>query len=134
MSNDDATPGLESVKFTIRTRDFEKARWFYEDILMLPRVEEWDETTDRGIIFSVGRGGLIEISEIRPDNENHRPDFEEAMATDKVDMQLKTADVDAWAVRLAAADWPHNGPVDRPWGARYLYVRDPDGVKIIVYG
>jgi len=133
MNTLDQAPPLESLKFTIRTRDFESSRKFYREILDLAEVEAWDEDSDRGLIVSPGGAALIEISEIRPHSSSFRGEFLGSMGGEKVDIQLRTSDVERWARRLSAAGWPFRGPVDRPWGARYIYLHDPDGVKIILY-
>jgi len=133
VSTEDENPLLATLKFTIRTRDFSKATWFYHEVLCLSEVETWDEATDRGAIFSLGEGGLIEVSEIRANSEAFRSEFLDPMKSEKVDVQLRTPDIEPWAKRLDALGWKFEGPVDRPWGARYLYLNDPDGVRIILY-
>ena len=51
---------------------------------------------------------------------------------DKTDIQLRTDNVEYWATRLKEK-WNARGPVLRPWGSHYLYLRDPDGLHIIIY-
>lgn len=126
---------LLALKIVIRTRSYEASRDFYLSVLNLPLVEEWDELTGRGCILRVGWAGstgLIEISEIHPDAVSYSPAFAEAVQNDKIDIQIETPSVADWSQRLAG-HWPVRGPVQKPWGAYYLYLRDPDGLQIILY-
>ena len=49
-----------------------------------------------------------------------------------MDIQIRTDNVEYWAERLNNK-WEARGPVLRPWGSFYLYLRDPDGLQIIIY-
>jgi hypothetical protein len=48
-----------------------------------------------------------------------------------MDLQVLTSDVDYWANKLKGRI-SIRGPVDRPWGAKYLYLHDPDNLKAII--
>lgn len=89
-------------------------------------MEEWAHTDDCGVIFRIGDAGggaYLEIYE----GETDTPD-----AYLGAGLQFRVADVDAFTAGLKGK-WPCEGPKDRPWGARYLYLRDPNGVAIVVY-
>ena len=123
-----------SLKATIRTHNFEASCHFYEKILGLEKLEGWHEVNDRGCIYRAGLSpecGLLEISEIGKDHEYFQSEFHQP-ASLKIDLQLATSDLDSWVKRLRG-NWQFRGPVDRPWGSRYLYVLDPDQVQIIIY-
>ena len=75
---------------------------------------------------------LIEISEIKSIHNYYQPAFDRPVDNDKMDIQIRTDNVDYWAEKLRPI-WLMRGPVERPWGSRYLYLRDPDGVHIIIY-
>ena len=58
--------------------------------------------------------------------------FTKPVANDKIDIQLKTNDIEYWAKHLTDK-WRVRGPVNRPWNSCYLYLRDPDDLQIIIY-
>ena len=118
----------------LRVRDFDAAREFYVDVLGLEVVEEWDEPGDRGCIVGFGSGGgLLEILAPNPAHPKHREAFEVPVVNDKIELQIRVADVDVWAEQLSGSVPFEEGPVTRPWGNRYLWVRDPDGVRVALF-
>lgn len=120
-----------TLKTVIRTKDFQASCAFYKDILGLRVVTSWHESQDRGCIFELAENARIEISKIDPAHQYYQSLFSEE-ATLKIDLQLATNDLQGWAKRLKEK-WECRGPVDRPWGSKYLYLKDPDGVQIIIY-
>ena len=128
---------LLSLKTTIRTKNLKASKDFYTRILKLEVVEEFeDDGTSRGCIVKLGsepNNAFIELSEIDEDDDYFQEDFAKDSATDKVDLQIRTDDVNFWAERLKENNWAARGPVLRPWGHRYLYLRDPDNLQIIIY-
>ncbi|WCL53699.1 VOC family protein [Gimibacter soli] len=123
---------LHSVKTVIRTGRFDEARAFYADILGLKVAEEWDEATDKGCIFALeGPGGFIELAATSQDAEKRHLHAERA--TGKVELQIRTEDLQAWAAHFARLGVPCTGPVARPWGNSYLWVEDPDGVRVTLF-
>ncbi len=118
-------------KTVIRTRDFKSSCTFYKEVLGLEIAESWNNDLDCGCIFSTGGSGSIEISYLEPGHDYFRSVFT-APASLKMDIQLATKDMDGWVNRLSPL-WEYKGPVSRPWGTQYLYLRDPDDVQIIIY-
>jgi len=117
----------------LRVRDFEASRRFYVDVLGLEVVEEWDTSGDRGCIVGFGpRGGFLEMLAPSPGNPKHRLEFEAPVVNDKIELQIHVESVDAWADRLSGVV-ETEGPVTRPWGNRYLWIRDPDGVRVALF-
>lgn len=47
-------------------------------------------------------------------------------------IQIRTHDVQYWANKLEGK-CPLKGPVGRPWGSKYLYLRDPDNLQVILF-
>ena len=124
-----------TFKMVLRCRDFAASRDFYARVLGLAVVEEWEEPQGKGCIFAFGedrRGGCFEIYEMTAEDPRFDPGFREPLPADKVDVQLGTASVDAWAERLRGV-WPFHGPEDLPWGQRWIQLRDPDGLLIAIY-
>ena len=117
-----------SLKVVLRCRDFAASRRFYAEVLGLAVVEEWDAPEGKGCVFGfgpTGRSGFFEIYEMTPQDRRHQDAFREPLASDKIDVQLGTASVDAWVSRLSGR-WPLEGPETLPWGQRWIKLRDPD--------
>lgn len=123
-------------KTTIRTRDFKKAKDFYTNILQCTIIENYDDGDGiRGCIMQVGdstSSAFIELSEITAKHSYFQEPFKKVFANDKIDLQIQTTSIVYWAERLNQL-WKVKGPIDRPWGSKYLYLRDPDGLQIIIY-
>lgn len=126
-----------SAKTVIRTKDFEASKAFYMEVLQLELYESYDDGDGScGIILRIGdenSTALLEISEIKDFHEYHQKAFDKKFASNKAGLQIRTDDVHFWANRLKAMKWSARGPVLRPWGSHYLYLRDPDGLQIIIY-
>jgi len=127
---------LSEVKTVIRTKDFKVSKKFYSEILGLKIVEEYNgEKGVQGCILRIGKSNsssFIEISAINSDHYYFDSSFDKNIENDKIDLQIKTNSIDYWTNYLKGK-WKARGPVDRPWGSRYLYLRDPDGLQIIIY-
>ncbi len=139
MSNiEDNSPlnSLLSLKTVIRTKDFEASKRFYTQVLNLKIIEEYDDGNgSKGLIVRFGPEGgnaFFEISEITDDHNYYQEAFSKNVENDKTDIQLRTNNVDYWAA-LLKEKWNARGPILRPWGSYYLYLRDPDGLQIIIY-
>lgn len=117
----------------LRCRNLEASRGFYVGLLGLEVVKEWDQGDDRGCIVGFGPGGgFLEMLAVDSQHSKHRPAFEEPVANDKIELQIRVESVDAWARQLDGRV-KIEGPVTRPWGNRYLWVRDPDGVRVAFF-
>lgn len=51
---------IRDFRLVLRAKDFERTCRFYEEIVGLPRLAEWDHSTLRGALFQAG-GGSIEV-------------------------------------------------------------------------
>ncbi|MBI1393641.1 MAG: hypothetical protein GC152_12945 [Alphaproteobacteria bacterium] len=107
------------LKTKITTPRFDKTFGFYRDIFQFDIIEQWNDPGDAGAIFRIADGSSLEI---------YRGEASPA----GVSLQFRVKDVDAFAFLLGDR-WPSKGPVDRPWGSRYLYLTDPAGVDIVVF-
>lgn len=122
--------GARFLKALIRCRDLDASLAFYVDLLGLTVVEEWDDDGDRGFIVEFGSGGgLLELLASNPAHPSHDPDFHRDVVNDKIVLQIQVDAVDDWVDRVDQVE----GPVTRPWGNRYLYLRDPDGVSVALF-
>ncbi len=127
---------LLSCKTVIRTKNFEASKAFYLDVMGLHIVETYDDGDgSRGLIFRFGdekSNAFLEISEIQASHYYYQDAFGASLKNDKMDLQLRTEDMPYWE-RQIKEKWEARGPVLRPWGSHYLYLRDPDGLQIIIY-
>ena len=111
-----------SMKTKITCPNWREVAQFYQAHFGFHLVEEWDEPGDKGIILSLSpaREVLLELYD------------GSAKALDGLSLQFRVDDVDAFADSLDPSIG-REGPKNRPWGARYLYLVDPAGVGVIVY-
>ena len=113
-----------SLKTKIVTSRFDETRDWYVSLLNLQILEEWNEPDDRGCILGLGgsaREALLEIY------------FGDDVADfSGLSLQFRVADVD----RLDIPDeqrFARRGPEDRPWGSRYLFLTDPNGISVVLF-
>ena len=113
-----------SLKTKIITPRFAETRDWYQDLLRLAVLEQWDEPIDQGCILGLGGPdgeALLEIS------------YGEAEADfSGLSLQFRVDDVD----RFDIPDEPRfarRGPEDRPWGSRYLFLTDPNGISVVIF-
>lgn len=117
-------PAPFALKIRIITPRLDETRAFYTRVLGLVVAEEWDEPGDTGCILDF-RGGKGEAYlEIYLGSQAHH--------FDGLSLQFRTADL---AASLAAlpADIERRGPVRRPWGSTYAYLKDPNGIEVILF-
>ncbi|QNM83237.1 VOC family protein [Sphingomonas sabuli] len=113
-----------SMKTKIVTPRVEATRDWYRDLFGLTVLEEWNEPNDCGCILGLhGTAGEATL-EIYHGCRDY--DFS------GVGLQFRVEDVDAFAVP-ADDRFRARGPVSRPWGSRYLFLSDPNGISIVVF-
>lgn len=95
--------------------DYAHSRQFYVELLGLPVVVEWDEARGRGGIVALGQDGQLEIDQMTALDPRDHPAFHQPVGSDKLELQLQTDDVDAWAARLRGG-WPYDGPIHHAVG------------------
>ena len=92
----------------LQTEDVAATVSFYRDVLGLDVVDQWSGEEDSGVIFGLeGAAGAAFV-------------------------QLRVRDMAGFLRRLGDA-WAVDGPHERPWGSVYSYLRDPNGVQVIVF-
>lgn len=113
-----------SLKTKITTPRLEQTVAWYRDLFGLEVAEQWDEPGDKGCILSLPGGkseAFLEIS-----------DGPVVSGFSNLSLQFRVEDVEHFAVpdepRFAS-----RGPVDRPWGSRYLFFTDPNGISVVVF-
>jgi catechol 2,3-dioxygenase-like lactoylglutathione lyase family enzyme len=122
--------GLNTIQMRVifRVSDFETSIHFYEHLLGMQRLTDWDSPQGPGIILQAGEGRTIELFGPPPGGQH-----DERLASG-VELSLQVDDVEAWHGRLRAAGVTiTRGLADNPWGDRSFGIDDPDGVRIWLF-
>jgi predicted enzyme related to lactoylglutathione lyase len=110
-----------SGRVILRPVELERSLAFYGETLGLKIYREYGTGRDRGVVFFTG-GGYLEIT-------GHAPPVD----ADKVTLWLQVPDLEAVHTELAAAGVDIVDPPERkPWGLLEMWIRDPDGLTIVV--
>jgi catechol 2,3-dioxygenase-like lactoylglutathione lyase family enzyme len=115
---------LVSLKTKITTPRFDETRDWYRDLLDLTVLEEWDEPGDRGCILGLGGHSSEALLEIYAGQD--------ATEFSGLSLQFRVSDVDCFDIP-AEPRYARRGPEDRPWGSRYLFLTDPNGVSVVIF-
>lgn len=113
-----------SLKTKLSTPLLVQTRNWYCDLFRLDELEEWDEPADRGCILGIaGTSGdaFLEIYHC-----------DAPLSFAGLSLQFRVDDVDVLVVPEEER-FTHRGPVARPWGSKYLYFNDPNGVSVVVF-
>lgn len=113
-----------SLKTKIITPRFEETRDWYRDLFGMAVVEEWDEPADKGCILALRSAKSEALLEIYHGEVPF--DFR------GLSLQFRVADFHAFR-ELDEPRFASEGPVDRPWGSRYLFFTDPNGISVVVF-
>ena len=105
----------------LRSPDPARSRRFYRDVLGLAVYREFGDPADPALVFFLG-GGFLEVSGTA-----------DPPSVGNLSLWLQVRDVDAEHDRLAGlgADIVRP-PRTEPWGLREMWIRDPDGVRIVL--
>lgn len=107
-------------RLLLRPRDAAVTQAFYRDVLGLAVAREFGPPDHPGVVFSAG-GGFVEVSGAGPG------------PSDGTCLWLQVRDVRAEHARLAALGVPvDRAPQVEPWGLVECWVRDPDGLRIVL--
>jgi len=110
-----------SGRVILRPVELERSLRFYGETLGLRVYREYGSGDDRGVVFFIG-GGYLEITGTAPPAD-----------VDKLSLWLQVPDLDEVYARLSAADVDIVDPPERkPWGLQEMWIRDPDGLSIVV--
>jgi hypothetical protein len=98
-------------------------------------LESWEEEGGQGCTFGLGQGGeaaSLEIYQMKEGDRRYSPVFAAPFANDKIDLQLRTEDLESWIAMLQGV-WEYSGPQRLPWGERRITLRDPDNLLVSIY-
>ncbi len=111
-----------SSRVLLRPVDPEQSRAFYRDALGLAIYREFGDGPERGTVFFLGGGGLLELS--------GRADLP---AGDAMALWVQVRDLAATYRELAERGVSVlREPRAEPWGLLEMWIADPDGVRIVV--
>ena len=110
-----------SGRFILRPVDLERSLRFYGHTLALKIYREYGTGADRGVVFFIG-GGYLEVTGAAP-----------PVDVDKLSLWLQVPDLEEVHATLATAGVDIVDPPERkPWGLLEMWIRDPDGVSIVI--
>ena len=110
-----------SGRIILRPVDLERSLRFYGETLGLRVYREYGSGDDRGVVFFIG-GGYLEVTGQAP-----------PVDVDKLSLWLQVPDLDSVYAGLSAGGVDIVDPPERkPWGLQEMWIRDPDGVSIVV--
>jgi catechol 2,3-dioxygenase-like lactoylglutathione lyase family enzyme len=116
-----------SSRVILRPLDLDRSLHFYGEALGLHTYREYGSGRQRGVVFFIG-GGYLEVT-------GHAPavDADTAVENHKVSLWLQVRDLRETHARLVDAGIDIVEEPDRkPWGLDEMWIRDPDGVSIVV--
>ena len=113
-----------SQKTKISTPRLAEVQAWYQHVFGMVVVEEWDHDGDKGVILAFKDGHNEALLEIYDTDVEH--DFS------GLSLQYRAEPLDGF-IKSLPADIKPEDLKDRPWGARYLYLRDLLGIQVIVY-
>lgn len=115
---------LIGLKTKITTTSFEATRDWYRDLFGLTAREEWDDPDDRGCILGLGSQGREAFLEIY---------FGEQPADFAgLSLQFRVDDIGRFHIP-SEPRFAFRGPEGRPWGSRYLFLTDPNGISVVIF-
>jgi len=110
-----------SGRVILRPVDLERSLRFYGETLGLHVYREYGSGAGRGVVFFIG-GGYLEVTGTAP-----------ASDVDKVSLWLQVPDLQAVHDSLVTKGVDIVDPPERkPWGLDEMWIRDPDGVSIVI--
>jgi len=119
-----AHPYPFSLKTKIITPKLAETRDFYVGLFGLSVVDAWDSRGDVGVILGFSDRAGEAFLEIYQGEETH--DFS------GLNLQFRVDSVAAFQATVGDRAIMR-GPVQRLWGATYLYLTDPNGVEVMVF-
>lgn len=121
----EASPAITGLKTRIETDRLEETLEFYTNVLGLTVLDSWNEEGDRGAILGIG--GSVDGEAFLEVGHDENPAEHGGMS-----LQFRVADLEPLVGKLDGR-YEYRGPVERPWGSTYVYVRDPAGVDVVLY-
>ncbi|MFJ2160778.1 VOC family protein [Streptomyces sp. NPDC087856] len=110
-----------SSRVLLRPTDPDRSRAFYGEQLALPVSREFGTGPDRGTVYFLG-GGFLEVS--------GRSDTPPSPAV-RLWLQVEDASAAHEELRAKAVEIVRP-PLKEPWGLIEMWIKDPDGTRIVL--
>ena len=116
---------MTGLKLRLETHLLDESVVFYREYLGMTVLESWRRVGNIGAILGVGASlqgeAFLELV------YTEAPKIYEGIS-----LQFRVEDLAASMERLAGRV-ELEGPKARPWGSTYLYLKDPNGIQVILY-
>lgn len=123
---------VRELRLALTVDDYDEAVRFYRDVLGLPVVQAWDESSGSGAILDAGRATLELLSSAQAELVDQVEVG--TRVAGPVRLALEVDDSEAAAAALAAGGAERLGePVVTPWSHRNVRVRAPDGMQLTLF-
>jgi catechol 2,3-dioxygenase-like lactoylglutathione lyase family enzyme len=127
---DGAVTGFHHLSLTVRDLDL-SAAWYEAVFDLDPVMDEPGEERRAKVYRLRGTDAMLGLTEHRG-NDGSTFRFDRTGLDHAAFAVATRDDVDAWVVRLDAAEVSHSGRIDIPIGA-ILNFTDPDGVQLSIF-
>ena len=122
---------IRDFRLVLRARDFDRTCRFYEVVLGLPRLNEWDHSTLRGALFQAGGGALEVIGRVRGAGSGRDEAFDYQGPDQKLTLLLLVPSAQKAYEELLFRDKNIPGGLRHTTdGVALFETHDPDGVRI----
>lgn len=116
---------MTGLKTRIETTLLRESVAFYSEHLGMKVLDSWEDDGDVGAILGLGTSAdgaaILELAYVETANNYIG-----------LSLQFRVQDIDVVADELRG-QLEFQGPVERPWGSKYIYLEDPTGVQVILY-
>jgi catechol 2,3-dioxygenase-like lactoylglutathione lyase family enzyme len=113
-----------SLKTKIVTPQLAETRDWYRVLLGLVVLEEWEELDDCGCILRLRSTPGKALLEVHLGSE--------AATYSGMGLHFRVSDIDIFT-KHSDERFRFREPIDRPWGSRYLFFNDPNGISVVLF-
>jgi catechol 2,3-dioxygenase-like lactoylglutathione lyase family enzyme len=121
---------IEHFRVVLRTKDFDRSRRFYEEVLGFPCLRNWENQSGRGALFAAGPA-IVEILGRTGGNGGRDEDFDYQGPVHKMALALTVPSAEKTYEELHFREKNIPGGLKtEPDGTLVFETHDPDGIKI----
>jgi len=122
---------IRRFRVTLRASDFERTCHFYEQVLTLPRIREWDHDEGRGAQFQAGPAVIEVLGRAREHEDEREESFDYQGPKHKMTLTLEVPSAERAYEELQFREKNIPGGLLLTGdGTTIFETHDPDGVKI----
>jgi lactoylglutathione lyase len=123
---------VRELRVALTVADYQEARRFYQDVLGLPVLEEWDQSSGSGAVLDAGRATLELLSTTQAELVDQVEVGERVAGPVRLALEVDDSAATAEALVAAGGDLL-GGPVVTPWSHRNARLRAPDGMQLTLF-